>query len=231
MSALRRASDHELLRHRGGLAGPDLLAERRDAFELLLALVGMWGMPNSEFCSTPCLRRTPGGIDQRLRRAVGPKVTACSAARSSRRVISRSLVVTVSMSGLPLQADSHLVRNIQLERSHRCAPRRRTARRVAAARDEVRRQTSKVESPVTSRSRKAKALKRRGHRCGLIPGSARQAVRIKPDNLHNNNHRYSSDDSAPPTHHPPNKKRRRAPKQPLAAKINHSLHASFRPLH
>ena len=55
-------------------------------------------------------------VDQRLRRAVGPKVTACSAARSSRRVISRSLVVTVSMSGLPLEFAS------RSQHSTLCAP-------------------------------------------------------------------------------------------------------------
>ena len=75
LSALRRASDHELLRHRGGLAGPDLLAERRDAFELLLALVGMLELGPGA-CRTassaphrPCLRRSPGDRACRRRRS------------------------------------------------------------------------------------------------------------------------------------------------------------------
>ena len=75
LSALRRASDHELLRHRGGLAGPDLLAERRGAFELLLALVGMlvlgpWACRTASSAPhRPCLRRSPGGRPCRRRRS------------------------------------------------------------------------------------------------------------------------------------------------------------------
>ena len=86
------------------------------------ALVGMWHAEQRVLLHTGLVfedlrvAARVAVVDQRLRRAVGPpKVTACSAARSSCRVIS--------------PWSSHLVRNIQLERSHRCAPRRRTARR------------------------------------------------------------------------------------------------------
>ena len=130
LSALRRASDHELLRHRGGLAGPDLLAERRDAFELLLALVGMLELGPGA-CRTassaphrPCLRRSPGGRPCRRRR---------SEASSSRRPAEGHRVLGGEVEP---SSDQPLVRcrvcpwrPIQLERSHRCAPRRRTARR------------------------------------------------------------------------------------------------------
>lgn len=74
------------------------------------ALVGMWHAEQRVLLHTGLVfedlrvAARVAVVDQRLRRAVGPpKVTACSAARSSRRVISRSLVVTVSMSGLPLE--------------------------------------------------------------------------------------------------------------------------------
>ena len=57
------------------------------------ALVGMWHAEQRVLLHTGLVfedlrvAARVAVVDQRLRRAVGPKVTACSAARSSRRVI------------------------------------------------------------------------------------------------------------------------------------------------